>query len=56
MDKTKDMKRNKELIDLYEKGVSASKLAKIYDISRVRVYQILDEMKIKYTENLTKQK
>lgn len=43
----KDLKRNTELIDLYKKGVSATKLARLYNISRIRIYQILDENNIK---------
>ena len=45
MDMKKDEKRNLEIIALHKKGISMEKIGKIYDISRARVFQILEENK-----------
>ena len=50
----KDVKRNKQIVEFYEKGVSAPKIAKIYDITRARVYQILDDNNVPRKETLDK--
>lgn len=54
MDMKKDVKRNKKIVDLYSKGVTTPKLAKIYDITRARVCQILEDNGIKREKTLDK--
>lgn len=54
MDNRKDEKRNRDIIDLHKKGISMEKIGKIYDISRARVFQILEENRMTKGKKLDK--
>ena len=38
----KQEKRNNEIVDLKKKGVPIAKIARLYKLSRTRIYQIIE--------------